>query len=97
MHIYRPPSEGLWKVIFSVCPHFGGGSQFLVSDPGGVLVSDFWGVPSLRFSGGPRSWSQIWGGPGLRFSGGVPGLRFFGGGGVPSLSKGENFLTPDLA
>ena len=47
---------------------------------GGSQVSDFWGVPGLRF---------FWGVPGLRFLGGVPGLRLSGG--VPSLSKGKNF------
>ena len=29
LYFYRPPSEGWWKVIFSVCPHFRGGG-----DPG---------------------------------------------------------------
>ena len=62
------------------------------------------GVPSLGpGEGGPRSRSR-WGGSQVQV-GGVPGLRSGGGtqsqvrgeGGVPGLSKGKKFLTPDLA
>ena len=76
---YRPPSEGWRKVIFSVCPRFGGG--------GGACHRS-----QIFVGGGPRSQIFFGGAPGLRFSGRVPGLRFWGGsqvsdffGGVPSL------------
>ena len=57
------------------------------------------GVPGLRFSGrliqpwmGGRGGSQV-----SDFRVGSSSLGWGGGGGGPSLSKGENFLTPDLA
>ena len=93
---YRPPSEGWWKVIFSVCPHFGGGPRSGLRFSGGLPSLRFWGGPGLRFWGGPLSdfqggvlvsdfWegyqSQIFGGiPSLRFSGGYPVSDFWGGG-----------------
>ena len=79
-NFYRPPSEGWRKVIFSVCPHFGGGgSQVPVSDLGR-------GLPGLRFSGGGSQVSDFLGGSQVSDfrARGVPGLRFSGGGGTQS-------------
>ena len=102
---YRPPSEGWRKVIFSVCPHFGGGG---VPGPSLRFLGGSWsqifggGVPGLRFSGG-GSWSQIFrGGTQSQIFRGGPGLRFLGGGGTqsqifwggyPVLVKGTIFDT----
>ena len=60
---YRPPSEGLGKVIVSVCSHFGRG----VPDPaldGGVPDPALGGIPGLRFFGGECPRSQFFGGEG---------------------------------
>ena len=55
----------------------------------------FGGIPGLRFSGGSQV-SDFWGGPRSQIFRGGP--WFLGvGRGVPGLSKGKNFLTPDLA
>ena len=92
IYFYRPPSEGWRKVIFSVCPHYGGGGGYPVSDFGGRGYG-------LRFWGGLGLQSQIFRGgcPGLRFSGGVlvsdfrgdPSLRFSGGYPVSDFQGGS--------
>ena len=89
------PVSDFWGGGGSQSQIFGGGPglRFL----GGAPVSDFQeGSWSQIFWGG--SWSQIFrGGTWSQIFGGYPVSDFRGGGGLPGLSKGKNFLTPDLA
>ena len=58
------------RLCFHRCVSVQGGGVSQVSDfQGGSQVSDFWGVPGLRFSGGSQV-SDFWGGPRSQISGG---------------------------